>query len=458
MRPLETITLLLLFGALLGLWFGRRHRWLLLLPWLAALVALAHVLREGYRWQMLPAYVALVVLLLWSLSRLASRAARPGRWRRHLAGSIVLLALIFAALLAYAFPVVTLPPAGGPYLVGTISFSLRDASRLELYSDAPDDVRETMVQFWYPAVPGPDDKKAALIEHLDIAAPALAQRLGLPSFLFGHLNLIDTGVYQDALPARDGAPYPLLVFSHGLRGLRVQNSVLLRELASHGYVVASIDHTYGNILTVFPDGRAVFYDGDRVFPEGETTIAGGSRLVDTWAADVRFLLHEAATWREGGNGLAGLLDLQQLGTLGHSTGAAAAIEVCAAEPSCGAVVTLDGWIEPVDDSIVASGPGAPLLSLRAPAWLGPQNAARGRELHQSSGESAYLVTIPGTEHFDYTDIPLFSPFTSRLGLSGENDADVVLATINDYTRAFFDWHLQGERAAWEALDHEVVLD
>lgn len=458
MRPLETITLLLLFGALLGLWSGRRHRWLLWLPWLAALVALAHVLREGYRWQMLPAYVALVVLLLWSLSRLAPRAGRLVAWRRHLAGTLVFVALVLAALLAYAFPVVTLPLTGGPYPVGTLSFSLRDTSRPELYSDAPDDVREVMVQFWYPAAPGPDDEKAVVIENLDIAAPALAPRLGLPSFLFGHINLVDTGVYQDALPARDGGPYPLLVFSHGLRGLRVQNSVLLRELASHGYVVASIDHTYGNVLTVFPDGRAVFYDGDLVFPEGETTVASVSRLVDTWAADARFLLQEAATLSEGGYGLAGLIDLQRLGTLGHSTGAAAAVEVCAAEAACAAAVALDGWMEPVDDSIVAGGLGAPLLSLRAPEWLGPDNTARGMELHRNSGESAHLITIPGTNHFDYTDIPLFSPFTTLLGLSGENDSEVVLAIINDYTRAFFDWHLKGERAAWDALDYEVVFD
>lgn len=455
MRPLETITLLLLFGTLLGLWFGRRYRWL---PWLAALSALAHLLGEGYRWQMLPAYVALGVLLLWSLSRLASRAGRPGEWRRHLTGSLVLLALAVTALLAYAFPVVALPPVGGPYPVGTLSFSLRDESRPELYSDAPDDVREVMVQFWYPAAPGPDDEKAVFIEDLDVAAPALAQRLGLPSFLFGHINLVDTGVYQDPLPRRDDGPYPLLVFSHGLRGLRVQNSVLLRELASHGYVVASIDHTYGNVLTVFPDGRAVFYDGDRIFPEGETTVAAGSRLVNTWATDVRFLLQEADTWNEGGFGLAGMLDLERLGTLGHSTGAAAAIEVCAAEAACAAAVALDGWIEPVDDSIVAGGLGAPLLSLRAPDWLGPDNAARGMELHRNSGESAQLITIPGTNHFDYTDIPLFSPFTTLLGLSGENDSEVVLAMINDYTRAFFDWHLKGERAAWQALDYDVVFD
>jgi predicted dienelactone hydrolase len=457
MRPLELTTLLLSLVALLALCIGAGRRWTLAVPWLAALAVLAHLIAEGYRWQMVPAYGAVALLLVCSLLH-ARRAGWLRGGRAFFAGALVFLGLLVAALLAYTFPVVTLPQAGGPYAVGTISFSLRDEARLEAYSAAPDDVREVMVQIWYPAAPGPDDEQAVYLDRLEVAAPALAERLGLPAFLFGHINLIETGVYQDALPARDGGPYPLLIFSHGLRGLRVQNTVLLRELASHGYVVASMDHTYGNILTVFPDGRAVFYDGDRVFPEGETTVTSGSRLVDTWADDVRFLLQEAAAWNESEHMLAGMMDLSKIGVLGHSTGAAAAIEVCATAAACGAVVALDGWIGPVDDNIVSAGLEAPLLFLRAPDWLGEENVTRGTELYGNSGERAHLVTIPGTNHFDYTDIPLFGPFVSTLGLSGENEPELVLATINDYTRAFFDWHLKGERAGWESLDYDVEVD
>lgn len=71
---------------------------------------------------------------------------------------------------------------------------------------------------------------------------------------------------------------------------------------------------------------------------------------------------------------------------------------------------------------------------------------------------AHLVTLPGATHFDFTDIPHLSPLASVLGLSGEADAGEVAAIINDYARAFFDWRLKGERAAWDSLDYDVVTD
>ncbi len=457
MRPLELLTLLLLLGALLAIWPAREHGRSLLLTALAVPAALAHWLVEGYRWQMAPAYLLLLLLLLWQLWRRARPESQLPRAAVIIAGSLAALLLLLAAVLALVFPIPTLPEAGGPYAVGTVSYAMRDESRPELYSEAPDDVREIMVQFWYPATPGPQNERAPLIEGLDVAAPALAQRLGLPSFLLSHINLVDTGVFAGAAPLVREGPFPLLIFSHGLRGLRVQNSVLMRELASHGYVVASIDHPYGNVVTIFPDGRAVFYDGSRVFPQGEPQVMAGARLVDTWADDARFLLQELATWTAGDHALAAVVDLDRTGTLGHSTGAAAAIEVCASAPACGAVAALDGWIEPVDSAIVEDGLAAPILLLRAPDWLGDANQTQGGLLYANSRD-AQMVTIPGTVHFDYTDIPLLSPLSSALGLSGENDARLVSAIINDYTRAFFDWQLKGARGGWEALDYEVVID
>ena len=70
MRPLEILTLVLLLVTLAALWLGRRQRWVAWLPWLVAIVAVGHLLVEGYRWQMAPAYLLVALLLVWSLWRL----------------------------------------------------------------------------------------------------------------------------------------------------------------------------------------------------------------------------------------------------------------------------------------------------------------------------------------------------------------------------------------------------
>jgi hypothetical protein len=50
-------------------------------------------------------------------------------------------------------------------------------------------------------------------------------------------------------PANGTGRYPLLVFSHGAFGVKSSNTSLFEELASHGYVVSSIDHPFHSLYT-----------------------------------------------------------------------------------------------------------------------------------------------------------------------------------------------------------------
>lgn len=449
MRPLEIAILITLFPALLVPFIPRwrTERWPALFPFLAAFFTLLHLFLEGYRWQMVPAYLLLLLLLLpatWRLLRPPTVPAGRLLWR-IVAGIAALLLFLVALALPLVFPVPNLPAPGGPYQVGTVTYHLVDPDRPEIYTELPDDVREIMVQFWYPSTPGPDAERAPYLEAVDIAGPAVATRLNLPSFLLDHVGLVKTHSFLEA-PVAPGGPYPLLVFSHGLRGLRTQNTVLMETLASHGYVVASIDHTYGNVLTVFPDGEVAFYNGEMIFGEDEPTVVGGAGLVDVWGADVRFLLDQVAVWNSApGHLLAGVVDLDRIGTLGHSTGGGTALEVCALDDRCDAVVGLDAWVEPVSPPLLVDYP-RPVLFLSAPAWLGPENSAAGHALYQDRADTGYLLTIAGTEHFDFSDLPLLSPLTPLLGLSGEIRSERALAIINAYTLAFFDHILKEEPA------------
>ena len=60
--------------------------------------------------------------------------------------------------------------------------------------------------------------------------------------------------YEGLPPADpDGGPYPLVLFSHGLAGYRLQSSFLTSHLASWGFVVAAVEHPYRNLTAVFGD-------------------------------------------------------------------------------------------------------------------------------------------------------------------------------------------------------------
>ena len=109
---------------------------------------------------------------------------------------------------------------------------------------------------------------------------------------------------RDAAPAQADQPYPLLLLSHGYPGNRFLMSHLAENIASKGYVVASIDHTDSTYRT-----QAAF----------------GSTLVNR-PLDQLFVLDEMSKINsDTTSDLAGLIDANNTGLLGYSMGGYGAI-------------------------------------------------------------------------------------------------------------------------------------
>ena len=128
---------------------------------------------------------------------------------------------------------------------------------------------------------------------------------------------------RDAEPAQPDAAYPLVIISHGYPGNRFLLSHLAENIASKGYVVASIDHTDSTYRT-----KAAF----------------GSTLVNR-SLDQLFVLNEMARISsEDGSFLKGLVNTDDTGLIGYSMG------------GYGAVITAGGG---VTEASVGFGWGGP---------------------------------------------------------------------------------------------------
>ncbi len=424
----------------------RRWRWQAVLPAAALLFLLLHIVFEGYRWQMIPAYGLTAVYALISFIQL-SRPAQPGvptvTWKTAVGGLAGLVVLLLAFALPTLLPVPNLSPKTGPYPVGTTTLHLVDDSREEIYTPESGDFREIMVQFWYPAAPTGQEEQAIFLPDLAFAGPVIAEQFNLPTFMLNHINLAKLDITQDP-PAVNGR-FPIIIFSHGLTGLRVQNTSMARELASHGYVVAAIDHTYANAISVLPDERIFIYDPCRLFPECDASYVNANPLVNQWAADIAFVLDTMSHWDETTSAiLAGKLDVDRVGVFGHSTGGGATVQFCLDDARCDAGLGLDAWVLPVDARVLATPPAQPFLFISTPRWLGPENQARGRAILNALPGDGYELTLAETGHFDFSDIVLLSPLTPQLGISGEIDSLYSLGIQNEYVLAFFDQYVKGE--------------
>lgn len=185
--------------------------------------------------------------------------------------------------------------AHGPLAIGVRTLELVDRDRIDILNvepgaDHPRYDRPLTVEIWYPAA--------------DAGAPSPYEGVFLRD---GQTTVTLHGrATRDAAPkpAETAAGWPLVIVSHGYPGNRFLLSHLAENLATKGYVVASIDHTDST------------YNDQNKF---------GSTLVNR-PLDQLFVLREIARLSgDGGSFLNGIVDISATGLVGYSMGGYGAV-------------------------------------------------------------------------------------------------------------------------------------
>ena len=481
------------FGTGIACWWmtnlGARRR----LVVAAALVALVAglVALTDHRWQ---AAGGVTVALLLLASALASKQRGNGKPLRvpYASGSLLSLLGVVAFGLLYIFVVTKLPAPTGEHAVGVRDFELTDHSRLGVLAATDDEPRRLLVRVWYPAgdvaglSPRPyfDDREA------DATARGLGSALGMP-FFFQYLKHSTTNSFANAPLMEGAATQPVVVYSHGYTSFLGQNTALMEELASHGYIVYAMQHTYDSSPVVFPNGEVAAMDpaliqemqnlaaemseeqimsfAGATFDERlrgtqasyEASVAEGQRIAsvsaDVWRAD-RIFVHdrlEAGDVPEAVAGIVAAGDLSSIGQIGMSFGGSTTGGVCMVDTRCGAAVNLDGGdydFGPFNRNIPV-----PFLMFYSDvdmlaALVSDEADATGHgfndfsyERHETAGlrSDVHRLVVEDVTHLGVSDFALFMRTPWRGPLFGSIDADTIIGAQNDFVRSFFDRHLRG---------------
>ena len=320
---------------------------------------------------------------------------------------------------------VILPNPGGPFAVGRSMYAWRDEVREDPLVRGGGAKRELMVWLWYPAEATGGGHPAAYLP--DPWMSALEQ-----TSFDQKPNLVRAHAIEEAPVAAAQARYPVLIFSPGSGGLPFEYTALAEELASHGYVVAGVAHTYSSRVVVFPDRR--------IARSSQARFDGGDdRLVTIWAADLISLLNEMQRAQAtGGTSIFARLDLQRIGVLGHSFGGAAAAQACSMDARFKAGMDLDGSVH---GDVTKNGVSQPFFFM-----IGRyDNAVQKQEINfiLERSPEGYILTIKNLTHGNFGDRAVFfDPGEKFAELVGARlDGRKTLTIANAYIEAFFGKYL-----------------
>jgi dienelactone hydrolase len=320
-----------------------------------------------------------------------------------------------------------LPAPTGDKPVGSTSVYLKDTSRPDPWVPTVP-YRELMVSLFYPTASAKGQKTRYMTPE-ESTALLTDSGIDVPTDI---LSTMVTNSVAGARPAGHGLP--LVVLSPGYTHPRAILSALAEDLASHGYVVAVVGHTYEDAGTSFPDGHFAGCASCEM-PQDD---AFWQKLELGRAADVSFVLDELTH----SNKWAGLIDPKRIGMAGHSVGGASTIPTMVADSRVKAGIDIDGTtVVP----LTAPGLSRPFMFVShqhdAVTICAPGNDPWERDWAQLTGWRRW-IEVGGTQHASFTDVGLFG---DEIGVDfgATTSAARTQAITRAYVNAFFDQHLRG---------------
>ena len=280
-------------------------------------------------------------------------------------------------------------------------------------------------------------------------------------------------------PDAEGS-FPLVIFSHGAFGYYQSNYSTYAELASNGYVVASLDHPHHAFFTEDSDGKTVIVDFDFIsravnFENNEMSLEQEYNQGKEWmrlrTADMNLVLDSIAdakisgalsnAWHTENNAeilsVLSMIDVEHIGVMGHSMGGATAVSVGRTRGDIDAVIVLDGTMldELVgceNDTVLYNANPYPVPVLDFGKKEDYTESAEATDAYQIVNVNNYVIEhakdgrsirFSGVGHMDFTDLPFFSPFLSSM-LGSENiDHEAFMNKVNGLVLNWFDYYLKG---------------
>jgi len=353
----------------------------------------------------------------------------------------------------------SLPKPTGNYFVGVTYLSFVDNNRKELFDNNQQKIREITVKAWYPSDIKSDFETYLLNSESEFAI----KYLQFPEMF----RTLRTNSSRDVPLSSKEREYPVLIFSHGWGEHYSQNSVLMEELASHGYIVFSISHHYECKFSSYPDGRFIYIDMNsqrlqkimgemanpevlallqkfssvsndedrlQVFADMEKVLSTGLlESLKYWAEDISFFMDQLNGLYNENKIFKNKLNLNRLGIFGMSLGGLASMEASLSDDRIKACVSMDGGLNGL---ILKSKINIPTMFLNSKRYLGYGNVFINR-----SEMDCYSLTVKNSDHYNFSDYSIY-PVPMVKSLLGTIDGAQTIKIMNIMVLNFFDKYLK----------------
>ncbi|WP_280335603.1 alpha/beta hydrolase family protein [Nocardia wallacei] len=349
-------------------------------------------------------------------------------------------------------PSTLLPAPTGPHAIGCRRLFLTDTGRTDPISGSG--ARKISTTAWYPTIgTGTVARYLSNVDTYDgTLAIELTNRLegrncnnwfggscfgvNINATIHPRIRARDTHAIKDAPIRTDLGTLPVVLYSPGYQVPGAFGSILAEQLASWGYLVLTLSHTY--------ESAAVEWSNGVIVQNSAAINNQWQKVLVARADDAQYVMDTLASLP----GVGAQADPDAIAMVGHSYGGYTALELAYHDPRIKAVAVLDGtagypgtenhaqdagWPGPV---LLLSGELDPgdgyLVGGEHPSWATYTTHPHG---------PLYALQVLGARHHAFTDFGLLTVLTAdQCGTIAPSRAMEIHPR---FVRAFLDTHLRG---------------
>ena len=289
---------------------------------------------------------------------------------------------------------IQLPKPSGQYNVQVTSTKLVDDSRIDPFS--PDNSeRALMVSSFAPMICDNTEYVQYMQPAVAVANDAQFASVGIQKGTFESFQI------ESCLkPHPIIRNFPLVIFSPGLGISRLLYQAMLQDVASHGYVVVSVDHPYDTNVVEFPDGKVIKGEPGKIASNPDLM----RQAFETRVADLGFVLEELQKTDQHvvPRSLSGKISFDHISAAGHSFGGAATAQAMYNNSQYAGGINLDGVMF---GPVVSEGFNQPFLEFSSMTTSQKRNNTWTEFLSSLTCWKRELL-LEDSEHNTFTDLPL----------------------------------------------------
>lgn len=219
--------------------------------------------------------------------------------------------------------------------VGRKIFVLKDESRIDPISK---ETREVLISIYYPSNPVEHESKyTSLFEPNTSLAVDMLCSMGVDR---DYICKLDTKIHNDVSVDITAKNCPIIVIAPAFGVVRDMYSFCVEHLVESGFAVITVGATHESIFSIFPDGRFV-QQSNEISEIDSLDIHSWEQLLKLRIEDIRWVVRNVDEVLESDKDLRAIVDVNEMGIIGHSLGGAVAYELLKRDKRIKASILLD---------------------------------------------------------------------------------------------------------------------